>query len=410
MAKFKYVAKTKDGKTLKETSDFSNRDEAIAKLRAKGLFIISITEVEDKGYGSSFLSSFALRKSKRNKIKPYDMAFLARNLSTTLSSGVTLLRSLEILSSQAESVKLENVLRRCSEYIKEGLSLSEAIVKYPKIFSPLWRGLVEVGEASGNLPFVLEKLADYLEIRMNFERKIKGALVYPVILLCVAVLAVFVFFKFILPKFTELFVQFDMELPLPTKIIFGISKFLETNFILVVVIMAGIIFGFSLFMTRPETKNIWDRVKLKLPIIGELSFLSALERITSTIYILLDSGLPLVYTLEVVARGSGNSVLEKSIFQVTERVRDGASLSNEFKKSQIFPLLISEMAKIGEETGNMPQVFNKISMHYQKDLSSRIERLISAFEPIMIVLIGIVIGGIVIALFLPLFKLSTLGG
>ena len=409
MPKFKYTAKTKDGKTIKEVLTLSTKEDVVARLRAKGLLIISIVEVKEKGGSSSFLSSFSTHKGKRAKIKPHDLAFLARNLSTTLSAGVTLLRSLEILSSQAESLTLEKILRRCGEYIKEGLSLSEAIVKYPKVFSPLWRGLVEVGEASGNLPFVLEKLADYLEIRINFERKVKGALIYPAILFFVAVGAVIIFFKFILPKFTTLFDQFDIELPLPTRIIFNISKFLETNFLLVLIIMAAIGFGFTLFTKRPETRKLWDGIKLKLPVIGELTFLAALERLTSTTFILLDSGLPLVYTLEVVARGTGNSILEKSLLQVTERVRDGASLSDEFRKLEIFPLLISEMAKIGEETGSMPQVFNKISAHYQKDLSSRIERLIAAFEPLMIVFIGIVIGGIVIALFLPLFKLSTLG-
>ncbi len=409
MPKFKYTAKTKDGKTEKEVLSLPTKEDVVARLRAKGLLIISIVEVKEKGASSSLLTSFSTHKGKRSKIKPQDLAFLARNLATTLSSGVTLLRSLEILSFQAESINLEKILRRCSEYIKEGLSLSEAILKYPKVFSPLWRGLIEVGEASGNLPFVLEKLADYLEVRINFERKIKGALIYPAILFFVAVGAVIIFFKFILPQFTTLFEQFDIELPLPTRIIFSISKFMETNFLLVLISMAAIGYGCSLFTKRPETKKIWDAIKLKIPIVGDISFLSALERLTSTTYILLDSGLPLVYTLEVVARGTGNSVLEKNLLQVTERVRDGASLSDEFRKLEIFPLLISEMAKIGEETGSMPQVFNKISTHYQKDLSSRVERLIAAFEPIMIVLIGIVIGGIVIALFLPLFKLSTLG-
>jgi len=409
MPKFKYTAKAKNGKTVREVLNLPSKDDVIARLRAKGLLIISIVEVKEKGGGSSCFSSLSTHKGKRAKIKPYDLAFLARNLATTLSSGVTLLRSLEILSFQAESIKLEQILRRCSEYIKEGLSLSEAILKYPNVFSPLWRGLIEVGEASGNLPFVLEKLADYLEIRINFTRKVTGALIYPSILFFVAVGAVIIFFKFILPQFVTLFEQFDIELPLATRIIFGISQFLEANFILVLGSMVAIGFGCSLFTKRPETKKIWDRIKLKLPVIGDLSLLAALERLTSTIFILLDSGLPLVYTLEVVARGTGNSVLEKSLLHVTERVKDGASLSDELRKLEIFPLLISEMAKVGEETGSMPQVFSKISTHYQKDLSSRLERLIAAFEPIMIVLIGVVIGGIVIALFLPLFKLSTLG-
>ena len=405
MPKFKCTAKTKDNRTIKEVLTMSSKDEAVKNLRAKNLFIVSIVEVKEKKANPLFSS----RKGKRDKIKAYDLAFLARNLSTTLSSGVTLLRSLEILSYQAESIKLEKILRKCSEYIKEGLSLSEAIVKYPKVFSHLWRGLIEVGEASGNLPFVLEKLADYLEIRISFERKIKGALVYPSILFFVAIGAVMIFFKFILPKFTTLFDQFDIELPFITKVLFDMSRIFEKHFILILIGIAAVIFGYSLFTKRPETKQIWDKIKLKIPLVGDLVFLAALERLTSTIYILLDSGLPLIYTLEVVARGTGNCVLEKNLLLVTERVRDGASLSDEFRKLDIFPLLISEMAKIGEETGSMPQVFNKIAVHYQKDLTSRIERLISAFEPIMIVLIGVVIGGIVIALFLPLFKLSTLG-
>jgi len=405
MPKFKCTTKTKDNKTVKEVLFLSSKEEAINNLRARNLFIISVIEMKEKSVGGLFSS----HKGKRDKIKPYDLAFLARNLSTTLSSGVTLLRSLEILSYQAESIKLEEILKKCSEYIKEGLSLSEAIVKYPKVFSHLWRGLLEVGEASGNLPFVLEKLADYLEIRINFEKKIKGALIYPMILFFVAVGAVIIFFKFILPKFTTLFDQFDIELPLVTKVLFDISRLFEKHFILILAFVAVIIFGCLLFTKRPETRKTWDKIKLKIPLIGDLVFIAALERLTSTMFILLDSGLPLIYTLEVVARGTGNSVLEKSLLQVTDRVRDGASLSAEFRKLDIFPLLISEMAKIGEETGSMPQVFNKIAGHYQKDLSTRIERLLTAFEPIMIVLIGIVVGGIVMALFLPLFKLSTLG-
>ena len=409
MTKFKYIAKTKDAKTVKEVLNVASKDELVSKLRAKGLHIISVKEVKEKAGGFSFFSPLSKSKGKRRSIKTQDLAFFARNLATTLSSGVTLLRSLEILSFQAESIQFEKVLRKCGEYIKEGLSLSESIVKYPKIFSSLWRGLIEVGEASGNLPFVLEKLADYLEVRIGFERKIKSALIYPVILFCVAVGATVLFTKFILPKFSTMFEQFDMELPMPTQIVFGISRFMENNFLLIMGIGAAAVFSFATFIKRPETKKIWDSIKLKIPIYGDFVFLVALERVTSTFYILLDSGLPLVYTLEVVARGSGNYVLEKKLLQMTSNVREGASLSAEFTRLDIFPPLISEMAKIGEETGTMPQVFHRISDHYQKDLGVRMERLVVAFEPIMIVLIGVVIGGIVIALFLPLFKLSTLG-
>lgn len=409
MPKYSYLAKTKDAKTIKDIEEAASREELIAKLKTRGLFIVSVNEAVAKT-DQSFLSFFAKQKGKRSSIKLYDLTFLARNLATTLSSGVTLLRSLEIISSQTESAKLGKILKECGQHIKEGLSFKEAIAKYPGAFSPLWRAIVEVGEASGNLPTVLDKLADYLEIRMEFERKIISALVYPIILVGAMTIAVFVFFKFILPKFVMIFKDFGISLPLPTQIIFAIAEFIDKNFIVVIIGFIALIVAISIFMRRPETKDIRDRISLKLPIAGEIFFLFALDRFTSTLYILLDSGLPLVYALEISARGIGNNVLERNIMFVKNKVKDGASLSREFSKLNIFPALISEMAKIGEETGSLPEIFQKISKHYSRQLTTRVERMIVAFEPIMILVLGAVIGAIVISLFLPLFKIATGGG
>ncbi|MFA5272231.1 MAG: type II secretion system F family protein, partial [Candidatus Omnitrophota bacterium] len=397
-------------KTIKDIEEAASRDDLIAKLKTRNLFIISVKEVR-ADQEKSFLSFFSFRKQgRRSTVKLYDLAFLARNLSTMLSSGVTLLRSLEIISSQTESAKLGKVLKECSQHIKEGLSFKEAIAKYPGVFSPLWRAIVEVGEASGNLPTVLDRLADYLEIRMEFERKIISAMIYPLILIGAMVVAIFVFFKFILPKFVMIFRDFGVKLPLPTQIIFAIADFVDKNFIWVLLGTGGLIAVFIMFMRNPETKETRDRISMKLPLAGELVFLFCLDRFTSTMYILLDSGLPLVYALEIAARGIGNTILEKNILFVKNRVKDGASLSREFSKLNIFPALISEMAKIGEETGSMPEIFRKISLHYSKELTTRVERIIVAFEPIMILGLGIVIGAVVISLFLPLFKIATGGG
>ncbi|MBD3246597.1 MAG: hypothetical protein GF333_06245 [Candidatus Omnitrophica bacterium] len=410
MPQFIYSAKTQDARKIRDIEEANTRQELIGKLRARGLFIISIKEVKEKkgaGGGAGFLRR---RRGKRNSLKLYDLTFFARNLATTLSSGVTLLRSLEILSFQTESAKLEKILRECAKRIKEGLSLGEAIGKYPKVFSSLWRGIVEVGEASGNLPFVLEKLADYLEMRIEFERKIKSAMIYPSLLMIVAVVVVFVFFRVILPKFIELFDNFGVDLPLATQIVFGIGKFVNTYFFLLLAGFIAAVAGLVYFMRSQETRPLWDKIRLKIPLLGPFHFYACLERLTSTVYILLDSGLPLVYTLEVAAHGIGNIRLEKSILHVKEKVREGSSLSDEFRNLNIFPLLISEMAKIGEETGTMPQVFEKISIHYRKELTTRVERLIAAFEPIMIMVMGLLIGGLVVSLFLPMFRISQLGG
>ncbi|MDD4955584.1 MAG: type II secretion system F family protein, partial [Candidatus Omnitrophica bacterium] len=270
MPKYSYLAKTRDAKTIKEVEEAPSREELIARLKTRGLFIVSINETSAESE-KSLLSFFSKQKGRRSSIKLYDLAFLARNLATTLSSGVTLLRSLEIISSQTESAKLGKILKECSKLIKEGLSFKEAVAKYPGAFSPLWRAIVEVGEASGNLPTVLDKLADYLEIRMEFERKIISAMIYPLILLGAMTIAVFVFFKFILPKFIAIFKDFGITLPLPTQIIFNIADFIDKNFLMVIIGTIALIVGIVFFMRRPETKDFRDRVSLKLPIVGELA-------------------------------------------------------------------------------------------------------------------------------------------
>lgn len=406
--KYEYIAKTKDSRTIKGVVEAQSKEEALGKVRAKTLFVISLKEAgaHDRSPGSF---PFAKRKGKRMSIKTYDLAFFARNLATTLSSGVTLLRSLEIIAHQVESLKLEKVIIAVCKDIKAGLAFGEAIAKYAKIFPPLWISVAKVGEASGNLPIVLDKLADYLEMRMEFERKIKSAMVYPCILMGAGVLAIFVFLKFIFPKFAKIFKQFDIELPFATKIVFYLSDFVAKNSLLLLIGVAGLIFLFTWLKKRPGGRELIDKISLKLPIAGEAIFLSLLEHLTSTMSILLESGLPLVYTLEVSARSVGNVILEKKLLGVGQKVRDGNSLSEELSREGIFPLLVSEMAKIGEETGTMPDVFKKISEHYRKDVATKIERFVSAFEPLMIVFMGVIIGGIVIALFLPLFKISTLG-
>ncbi|MCF7908027.1 MAG: type II secretion system F family protein [Candidatus Omnitrophica bacterium] len=406
MPKFNYLAKSKDGKTFKGVTHALTSSELVERLKGKGLFVISISPLKEKAHRSPV--GGLVRRGKRSGVKLIDLTFFARNLATTLSAGVTLLRSLEIIAHQSESLKLEKVLRKCCEYVKSGLSFSEAISKHPTVFSPLWRGIVHVGETSGNLPFVLEKLADYLELRMEFERKVKSALVYPVILMVAAGLAVVIFLKFILPKFIKIFEQFDIELPLPTRIIFALSRFFSEHFLMVVVILVGLIVLFFMIKDRVAVRRWWDRACFKIPLFGTVMITFYLERLTSTLYILLDSGIPVVYGLEITAESIGNTLLRDSIMFVKERVKEGASLSEELKNANVFPLLVSEMTKIGEETGTISEVFNKVSLHYRKELTTRVERIIAAFEPLMIIFMGVIIGGLVISLFLPLFKLTSI--
>ena len=410
MALYRYIAKTKDGRTIKEVIDAGTREELVNNLRAKNLFVLSIVDLEkEKTKGLAGKFTLFKRNRKHGGIKASDMCYLARNLSITLSSGVPLLRSLEIISLQVESLGLSRILDNIKEDVRKGLSLSESIEKYPRVFSSLWQGIVEVGEASGNLPFVLDKLANYLEMRIEFERKIKSALIYPTIVCVFGFIAVTVFFKFVLPRFTSIFEQFDIELPFLTKILVNISNFFNRYFFTIIGVLMVFIVTFFQLRKKRFGKKFIDRINLILPLISDFIYLVGAERFASTMYILLESGVPIIYTLEVIGKSIGNVVLENAIFIIRDNVKKGKNLSQEIARVGIFPPLVSEIAKIGEETGNMPEMFRKLSEHYRKELDTKMERIIALFEPLIIILLGIGIGTIVIALFLPVFKLSTLG-
>ena len=411
MALYRYIAKTKLGRTIKDVVDASSKEEVISKLKSKDLYIISINELgEEKKVSSSKRLLLFSKGGKHSKITSQDICYLARNLAITLSAGVPLLRSMEIISAQTESAGLAHIISKMKEDIKGGFSLSESIEKYPRVFSPLWKGIIEVGEASGNLPFVLERLANYLEMRNDFERKVKSALIYPSAISIIGVVATGVFFKVILPRFSNIFKQFDIQLPALTQALFNISQFVNDHFVFLIIALVGSVVAVVYLKREGIGKPFLDRIKLTLPLLSNFSLSVALERFSSTMYILLESGVPIVYTLEVIAKSIDNVVLKKAITLIKDDVKKGKNLSSELSKIDVFPPLMSEITKIGEETGNMPEMFRKLSEHYQKELTTRLERMIALFEPIIIVLLAGMIGTIVIALFLPIFQLATLGG
>jgi len=402
MALYHCIVKDKEGRRVKKVEEAFSEKELIEKLRNQDFFIISIKELGKK-------KEKTLLKHKRKSLKPYDLVFFARNLAITLSAGLPLVRSLEVLSFQTESAKLSEILRGIIKEIKRGLSLSEAIAKFPQVFSSLWIGMIESGEASGNVVFTLEKLADYLEMRVDFERKIKSFLIYPSILFIIATVVVFVFFKVILPRFNEVIKQFGISLPLFTRILFNISKFVNEYIWLIILVIIGSIFIFWWEKKIGWGKAFWEKLSLDLPLLGRVTKLVYLERYCSLMYILLESGIPIVYTLEITSKSMGSTIFQKRISQIKEKVKKGNRLSSEIIKFPLFPPLISEVIRVGEEAGNLSEMFKKLSIYYQKELSTRIERLVYIFEPVMIVIMAIIVGSIVISLFLPLFKISTLG-
>ena len=407
MDNYSYIVKDRQSKTKRGSIEASSREEAIKLLQGQDYFVIGISPATSSQRRKT--EQGKIKKFSHSKVKLPDLAMFARQLATLLASGVTLLRSLEVVSAQCESRKLTYILQDIIADVRRGLSLTESINKYP-IFTNLWRGLIDTGEASGTLSSVLDRLAIYLELRMEFMRKIVSALVYPIILFVAAGGALLFFSVFVLPKFQAIFSEFHVDLPLITLIMFNTTNFVRKNIILFILVIFALPILVKYLMNTKQGQIILDKLKLRLFFVKEFFMVFFLERCTSTFYILFDSGVPIVYAIDVVQRSIGNSVIEKMLGIVKENVKAGKSLSAEFESSEFFPPMVIEMVTIGEEVGDLPGMFSRISQHYQVAMQTKVERFTSMFEPLMIIFMGLVIGVIVVSLFLPMFELTKVAG
>lgn len=403
MPRYNYIAKDRLANTKRGVLEAASKEEIIKKLQAQDLFVVAVSassNVDKAQRGTT-------KKFAHRGIKDGDLCQFARQMSTLLSSGVTLLRGLEIAAKQTSSAKFHSMLSDIIDNVKDGLSLTEAMGKYPRIFDSLWTGLVDTGEASGNLAQVLNKLAEYLEIRMEFVRKIISALIYPAVLLVAASLAMFFFMVFIMPKFQEMFGSMNIELPPMTLLLFATSTFLKKYVVFIVIGTVLFFVALKQWYHQPSGKAFFDSLQLSTPGLNKFYTVFYLERMASTLAILFESGVPIVYALDVAIRGVGNGVIEKKLMTIKENVKAGNSLAAEFDATGFFPPMIVEMTSIGEEVGKLPEMFDKISNQYKTDLETGVERFTAAFEPIMIIVMGIGVGVLVIALFMPMFSMSN---
>jgi type IV pilus assembly protein PilC len=404
MPKYSYIVKNALSQTQRGIMDGVSREEVIKKLQSQGMTIIAVTSAQNVENAEAAVS----KKFAHGGIKPEDLAQFAKQLSVLLSSGVTLLRALEISARQTSSRKFHEMLVDVTDAVKEGQSLTEALSRHPRTFTSMWTGLVDTGEASGNLAQVLEKLSSYLEMQLGFTRKITSAMVYPAVLLVAAGGAMFFFMAFIMPKFKEMFTQMNVELPVMTLAVFAISDFLKNNLILIIVGVMALGWAFRQWLHTDSGKRSFDYFSLNMPGLGVFFTTYYLERMASTLAILFESGVPIVYALDVAIRGVGNYIIEDKLQTIKENVKSGNALASEFQATGFFPPMVVEMASIGEEVGKLPEMFKKISQHYKTELETGVERFTAAFEPIMICVMGALVGVLVIALFMPMFKMSSM--
>lgn len=412
MERFFYTVRDKTNKRITGYEEANSEEELIARLQAKELIVVNV--MPELKEGVKAINPLTTQEPglalKHYGVTSEDLVLFCRQLSLLLSAGVTILRCFDILSKQVSSRKLYNVIKDVRKNMEHGLSLHEAMSKHPKVFSDLWVNLVESGEAGGNLSVVLTRLASYLERNAVFKKKVISALIYPCLLLFAGTGALLFLTIKIIPTFAELFKGFNIDLPFLTQVLISMSEFLRKSFLFIIV---AIIIGFFMlkkYISTKEGRIFFERIMFKLPIFGEFFKAIIIERFSSNMSTLLESGVPILYSLEITERSVANIIVADIVRQAKEDVRAGKSLSQPLDRSGFFEPMVVQMIAIGEEIGELSQMFKRINTFYQEYVETFLGRFTSLFEPIMLVFMGLVIGAMVIGMFLPIFQIARIGG
>ena len=401
MAKFKYVAKDNDGKNIAGVLEAADRQAAVADLRKKELIIISVSDVP-KGM------SFNLPFGKRKKVKLDDLVIFSRQLSTMVDAGIPLVGALDILGEQMDNRAFGNIITSVRNDVETGSSLSEGMAKHKDVFSALFVNMVKAGESSGMLDEILDRLAEYLEKTNALQHKVRSALVYPAIVSSMALAITLVLLLKVIPVFKGIFEGFGAKLPTPTMILIMISDFLQHYFIVAVAIIVIVGIVIARYAKTDKGRLRIDSILLKAPIFGILFRKVAISKFTRTLSTLIKSGVPILSALEIVGKTAGNKVVEKAIDNVRNNVREGEAIAEPLARSKIFPPMVTRMVSVGEQSGELEKMLSKIADFYDEQVDTAVSSLTSMMEPLIIAFLGIVIGSIVICMFLPIFKITSL--
>jgi len=403
MPKFVYTAKESGGKTIKGDLEANDKKHALELLREKKLLVLKLEETSVKK--GLFSISFG-----RKRVTLDELVVFFRQLATMIDSGIPVVMSLDILIEQTENITLKKILTDVRNAVNTGSSLSDAMIKHSDTFSALFVNMVRAGESSGTLDVILDRVASYIEKTNALQKKIKAALVYPAVVSGMAVIITLVLILKVIPVFKDIFTGFGAQLPTPTQILIDISDFMRGNFHWIVFFFIALIAFLKWYSGTVNGKRVLDDFKLKVPIFGSLLRKVAISKFSRTLSTLVKSGVPILSALEIVAKTAGNTVVEKAVDKVRESVRDGESIAAPLERSGIFPAMVTRMVSVGEKSGQLEKMLTKISDFYDTQVDASVDGLTSMIEPLIIAFLGIVIGGIVMCMFLPIFKLSTVIG
>jgi type IV pilus assembly protein PilC len=403
MPTFTYRAKSADGKLIEATIDAENERLVRNMLREQKLHIINIERKSAVGLKTDIFAP--LRKFRR--VNDQALTVFSRQFATMVNAGLAMVRCLDILAEQTEDKKLQETLINVRKDVEGGQSLSGAMAKYPDVFSNLYISMVKAGELGGVLDEVLERLASFMERDFNLRKKVKSAMTYPLVILVMAILIVAFLVTYILPTFVQLFQGMNVPLPLPTKILIaitvGVRHVMVDLAVLFLLIVVGIVF-YRYIQTQTGRRQ-YDQFKLSIPIFGTLNKKVAISRFCRTLGTLLSSGVPIMQALEIVGKVSGNEVIADTVLKVRESIREGESIAGPLQESGMFPPMVTQMVSVGEETGNLDSMLQKIADFYDTEVEYMLASLTSLLEPIMILGMGLIVGFIVISVFLPLYSL-----
>jgi type IV pilus assembly protein PilC len=368
-------------------------------LRQKGLRPVSLSEVGAHGAA----------EKRRKKVKPRSLQVFSRQFATMIDAGLSVVQSLVILERQTDDQALAGVIKEVRADVEGGMLLSQAMARHPKVFDRLYISMIEAGEAAGILDTTLDRVAMQIEKEMKIKRRVKGAMVYPTVVLVFAILVLIGMLMFLVPVFEGIFSDLGGELPFLTKIVVAASDVVRSYWFILFPAMGGAVYGFRRWKRTPAGRQAWDRFKLKVPAgIGKVVQKVAMARFARTLATLVAAGVDIIKALEIAGQTSGNWVVESALADVRAKVHEGVPIAQPLVESPVFPPLVSQMVKVGEETGELERMLDKIADFYEDEVDTSIASLTSIVEPIMMVGVGAIIGVIVIAMYLPMFKLLEL--
>lgn len=396
---FSYQARDTSGRIVSGVQEALNEDNAVTSLMSRGLMVLSLNRK----------ASAARSRKKVFKVKENDLVLFSRQLATMIEAGISLVQALTALYEQADPKKqraLRNVISDVTTRVQGGETFWESLAKHPRVFNRLFVSMVKAGEAGGLLAEILDRLAGFLEASARLRKKVKSAMTYPVIVLCIAfAITAFLIIR-VVPVFGEIFADFGAKLPAPTQFLIDVSAFVRGNWYWVFGGIAGAIFGVRAFLRSKKGKQWWDKWKLKLPVFGPLVHKISMSRFSRTFAQLIRSGVPILEVLDIVGGTSGNHVVETSIKGVAIDVEKGDNLSASLSRKKIFPPMLVRMVAAGEATGKIDTMLEKMADFWDEEIEAMLDALTSLIEPLLIVFLGVIVGGIVIAMFLPIFKLN----